>query len=249
MIIQAIKTSILQPPKDDLLALIQKSIKKLPEKSILVISSKVVSIWQGRCVPVSDYPDKAKLIKEQADKYLIYDYSAERRAIIALKDNILIRAAGIDASNANDFYILWPKQPMQTAKLIHTWACNEYKVKNLGIIIVDSYSVPLRRGAMGVALGYFGFQPLKDYRNTKDLFGKIFISSQANIVDALATSARLVMGEGAEQTPLALISKLPFVNFSTRLKKSHKKFSSLSVPIKQDIFTPFLSKVKWRKHG
>ena len=53
MIIKTVKTRILKPPKDDLLEVISQSIKSLPEKSIVVITSKVVSIWQGRCVPMN----------------------------------------------------------------------------------------------------------------------------------------------------------------------------------------------------
>ncbi len=58
MIIKPIKTRILNPPKDDLLQAMAASVKSLPEKSILVITSKVISIWQGRCVPMPEHPTK-----------------------------------------------------------------------------------------------------------------------------------------------------------------------------------------------
>ena len=69
MIIKTIKTKILLPPQDDLLTAMKKSLPKLKEKSVVAITSKVVSIWQGRCVPVDEYPDRDKLIAEEADEY------------------------------------------------------------------------------------------------------------------------------------------------------------------------------------
>ena len=54
MVIRTVKTKLLQPPKDDLLKAISAAIPSLREKSIVVITSKVVSIWQGRCVPLRE---------------------------------------------------------------------------------------------------------------------------------------------------------------------------------------------------
>lgn len=58
------------PPRDDLLAAISDSLKSLREKNIVVITSKVVSIWQGRCIPVEQYPNQDELIVQEADAYL-----------------------------------------------------------------------------------------------------------------------------------------------------------------------------------
>ena len=63
MRIKAIKTRLLKPPKDDLYGVISSRIKKLPERSVLVMASKVVSIHQGRCVLKSKVTDKDELIK------------------------------------------------------------------------------------------------------------------------------------------------------------------------------------------
>ena len=40
--------------------------------------------------------------------------------------------------------------------------------------------------------------------------------TKSNVVDALAESAVAVMGEGSEQTPLAIIRDVPFVQFQDR---------------------------------
>ena len=70
MIVRPIRTSVFLPPKDDLFRVIQDSIKKIPDRSALVVTSKVVSISEGRCVPVSVVSDKKKLIQSEADFYL-----------------------------------------------------------------------------------------------------------------------------------------------------------------------------------
>lgn len=67
MLIKAIKTRVLVPPQDDLLTVLKDSLPELKEKIILAITSKVVSIWQGRCLPKSKYPEKDKLIVAEAD--------------------------------------------------------------------------------------------------------------------------------------------------------------------------------------
>lgn len=249
VIVQPIKTRILRPPRDNLLGVIKKSVQKIPERSILVISSKVVSIWQGRCLAKNQVADKKRLILAEADKYLFWKYPLKRQAIITVKNNILIRSAGVDESNAGGFLVLWPKQPNETAKKLQVWLKQSYRLKQIGVIIVDSHSIPLRRGTFGIALGYFGIQPIKDYREKKDLFGRSFRFTQMNIVDALATAGLLAMGEGAENTPMALISDVDFVKFQNTLYKPTKRFSSLEVPAKEDVFFSLLTKLPWKRGG
>ena len=64
MLVKAIKTRPLIPPQDNLLSVIKESIFEIKEKSIIVITSKVVSIWRGDCVEISQIEDKDSLIKK-----------------------------------------------------------------------------------------------------------------------------------------------------------------------------------------
>lgn len=247
MKIKAIKTRLLKLPQDDLLAVISGSVKTLAENSILVIASKVVSLHQGRCLLKSKVPHKDELIKKEADRYLPRELTPNRAAVLTIKNNILIPTAGIDESNADGYYILWPKDPGGFAKKVHGILRKKFKVNNLGVIIIDSHTVPLRRGVMGIALGYYGFVPIRDYRGTRDLFGRKFKMSTVDVVDSLATSAMLVMGEGNERTPLALIENVPFVQFTDKPYQPDKKRSSLEIHWKEDLYGPLLRAVKWRK--
>ncbi len=106
-------------------------------------------------------------------------------------------------------------------------------VKNLGVIISDTRSVPLRIGTAGRAIGVAGFLPIKSYIDKEDLFGRKSRVTISNLADALATSAVLMMGEGNEQTPLAVIKNAPvsFIN-----KPLNEKDKDLNLPPEQDIF-------------
>ena len=207
---------------------------------MLVITSKIVSIHQGRCVLQSEISDKETLIKKEAQKYLPGSRIPGKSPMLTIKHNILIPTAGIDESNAGKYYILWPRQPQKAAEEIYQFVKKRYGVKKVGIIISDSHTAPMRRGVLGIAVSYFGFRGLNDYRGTKDLYGRKLEVSTVNVADALTTAAVLEMGEGTEQTPLALITDVPFVTFTT------KKDSPLSIGIKEDLYGPLLKSVKWK---
>lgn len=219
------------------------TIESLKESSIIAVTSKVVSICEGRCIEIGKI-DKNELIKKEADKYLPRENSPFSRSH-TIKNGILIGGAGIDESNANGYYILWPKDPDATAKKIWEYLRNKFKIKNLGVIVTDSNARPLRRGIVGLALGLYGFEPLKDYRGKPDIFGKSLKFSQTNLADSLAATAVMVMGEGNEQTPIAIFEDLSFVKFTSSQPKQRKKYSTLKVPFEEDLFYPFLSAVKW----
>jgi putative folate metabolism gamma-glutamate ligase len=242
-----VKTRILYPPRDELLGAIREFLPALREKSILAITSKVISIWQGRCIARNKVRNKDALIRLEADKYLPRNLTPHGWTLHTLKNNLLIPAAGIDESNGNGYYVLWPQNPKKAAKEIWRRLRRTYKIKNLGVIITDSHSIPLRRGVVGISLAHCGFQPLKYYRGAKDLFGRPVVMEQCNIPDALAAGAVLAMGEGGESTPLAVIEDIPSIRFASRPMRLRRRFSSFEVNMKEDLFAPFLNRVPWKK--
>ena len=247
MIIKPIKTRRFKPPKDDLFALIRESIPKgrLQEGSILVVTSKIVAIGEGRCVKIDESIDKYKLVQKEADEYLSKDKMPPGYSfVLTIKNGILIPTAGIDESNANGYYILWPKNPFASAKTIYNFVKKEYKLKKFGVIISDSHTTPLRLGTMGVALAFWGFNPLKDYRGTKDIFGRKLKVTQGNTTDSLAVAAVATMGEGKEQMPIAIIKDIPFVQFGNF---NFLKKNPLAISRKDDIYGPLLNAMEWEK--
>ncbi len=242
MIIKPIKTRPFLPPKDDLFELLAKL--NLKERSIVVITSKIVSIWQGRCIKAEEVKDKDDLIRKEAELYLPREKVPRGYVMLTMKHNIMIPTAGIDESNANGYYILWPEKPFETAKKIYNFIKKEYELKKFGVIISDSHTVPLRWGTMGIALSYWGFWPLKDYRGKKDIFGRKLKITQSNIADALATAAVCVMGEGKEQTPIAIIEGMDFIQFG---KFNFLKKNPLAISRNRDIYGPLLNAMEWKK--
>ncbi len=241
MKVAAIKTRKFLPPKDNLWELLSTNIKILNENSIVAVTSKVVSIGEGRCMPFSKMTKDELAIKE-ADKYIPRNVSPGGWILHTIKNNMLIASSGVDESNGADYYTLWPKNPQRSAKKIWEFLRKQFKVNNLGVIITDSRLIPLRRGVVGIAIGYYGFKPLKDYRGTQDLFGREFRMETSNLPDSLATSAVLEMGEGAESQPIAIISDVPDLKFSTK-----DESNILTISEKEDMFYPFLFSVKWKK--
>jgi putative folate metabolism gamma-glutamate ligase len=234
MLVKAIKTRPLIPPQDDLLSVIKESLIGVKEKSIIIITSKVVSIWEGRCVK----GNKDDLIKQEADLYLDKDLKWD--VALTIKNNILIPTAGIDESNANGYYILWPEKPFESAKKIYDFIKKEFGVNKFGVIISDSHTTPLRTGIMGIAISFYGFNPLRNYVGKKDIFGRKLKMSQTNIADSLAAAAVYTMGEGAEQTPIAIIEGAGNIEFS-------EKDFSVEINPDDDIYSPLLKSISWKK--
>ncbi len=248
MVIKAIKTRKFLPPQDNLQDLLS-NIKSLKENSIVAITSKVVAICEGRCIPFSTIKTKDKIAISEADKYIPRELSPSRHILHTIKNNMLIASSGVDESNGANYYILWPKSPIESAKGIWKYLKNKFKLKNLGVIITDSRLVPMRRGVVGLAISYFGFKPLKDYRGTKDIFGREFLMETSNIPDSLATAAVLEMGEGSERRPIAIITDIPKIDFINTEFKPQTQDDSFEIAEKEDMFYPFLSSVKWKKGG
>jgi F420-0:gamma-glutamyl ligase len=243
-LVKPIRARVFLPPKDNLFSLIKETPFELKEKSIIVFTSKIVSIWQGRCKKMNLIKNKDDLIKKEAELYLEREQAPKGCAILTIKNNTLIPTAGIDESNANGYYILWPKSPFSAAKKIYKFIKKNYGLKNFGVIISDSHCIPLRAGTLGISISYYGFRPLKDYRGKKDIFGRKMKISQLNIADSLAAAATLAMGEGKEQTPIALIEGIDLVKFDDF---DSGKLNPLEIKREEDIYAPLLSSDKWKR--
>lgn len=230
-----IKTRVMVPPRDDLYKVLDQYLPRLHEGDILVITSKIVSIHQGRSIKIHKRINKEKLIRSEAEAWTQGIKYQGKEVVLTIKNSTLIPSAGIDESNGSGYYILWPKKPSLEALNIARYLKTKHRIQKFGVIITDSHTLPLRTGVTGIAIGFFGIQPLKDYRGTKDIFGRKLIMTQANLVDSLAGISVMLMGEGAEQTPLLLIRDAKFVQFSNQ-----PTFQKLTIPRKKDIYYPLL---------
>jgi F420-0:gamma-glutamyl ligase len=88
---------------------------------------------------------KKDLIEQEAQNWIISDVVPGKDIYLTRTNNILIPSAGIDESNANGHYILWPNNMSQIAQEIHNYFCQRFHCTNIGIIFTDSTTRPLRR--------------------------------------------------------------------------------------------------------
>lgn len=229
-----IKTKVMKPPQDDLFLVLDESVTEVNKGDLILITSKVVSIHQGRCVPVEG-TDKAELIKQEADYMIEADAFDSPFPPLTITNFTILGAAGIDASNADNHYVLLPKRPFDIAEDIWNHLKNRCGHEAFGVIITDSRSQPMRYGATGVALSWWGFHPIESHKAKTDLFGRPIRFSVTNIVDAVSSGASAVCGETNESTPIVIARDVPNVKFVNRDTR-HEVFKSE----KEDLFYPLL---------
>ena len=227
-----IHTRTLNPPQDSLFDALEQSDFAPQENDIILVSSKVVAIHQGRCIHTSQ-AEKEKLIQQEAECYI----QSVREGVpsITIKEHTFIGSAGIDESNANGYYVLWPKQPYSVAHELYSYFRARYKRKNIAVILVDSHCIPMRSGTIGISIGFYGIEPTEDHTGMKDIYGREFVYSKSNIVDALAAAAVLVMGETDEQIPVCIARNVPNIQF---IYEDHHK--ELVIDPERDIYYPLL---------
>ena len=258
MQVQALKTPIIKPDQA-LRPIIKQAIQQvypvgLPEKSVLVVTSKIIAYAQGRLVAMDMSLDhdqqrsvKQALVKQEADLYLD-PQGSQYQLMLTVTNHTLAVNAGLDESNADEHYVLWPQAIYGEAVKIWQDLRQDFAVKEVGVIITDSRSIPLRWGVVGTALASCGFQPLNDRIGDLDLFGRPITMVKVNVAEALAVAGVLEMGEVDEQTPLALITDSTMVQFMDR-PLSEDEIGQLNIDLADDMYGPLLNHVPWQKGG
>ncbi len=217
---------------DDISQVITDALKKnklsLEDKDIIVIAQSLISKSNGRIRNLSDIKPSGRALelyetitpkaknqgiptKDPRLIQAILDESkdiirAEHVLITETKHGFICADAGIDKSNieGEGNVTLLPKNPDEDAETIRKVLKSKFN-KNIAIIISDSFGRAFRIGAVGVAVGVSGIDPILDKRGEKDLFGYELQSTIMGQVDSLASAAQLVMGEADEGIPVVLI--------------------------------------------
>ncbi len=222
-----VRTRVLTPPQDDLLVALAEALPPLREKDVLLVSSKVVAIDEGRTVKVGE-ADKAALASASADLIIPRSYWSSPLSVV---HHTFLGDAGIDESNGNGYLVLLPENIFASAERLRIWLQATYQLKEIGVIITDSRSSPFRFGATGVALGWAGIVPIEDCRGRADLFGREIKYEKANVVDGLAAGANVLMGEVDECIPVVIARDIPRLQFTSENTKDQ-----LFVDFKDDTF-------------
>jgi len=223
---------------DDIIEAVKDALKKskttLKNGDVLAIASKTVAYAQRRLVYVTSEKAFRDLVRHESD--VILD---DGDMVISLKNKILIPNAGIDRSNTPKGYaVLWPKDPFKSARAIRAHLKKQYRLTRLGVVLSDSHCQPLRAGVTGIAIGWAGFEGVRDERGKKDLFGNKMQYTQINLADDIAAAANLLMGETDARIPFVIVRGLD-VKFTERVAKPADYF----IPPNRCIFKALLPSI------
>jgi coenzyme F420-0:L-glutamate ligase/coenzyme F420-1:gamma-L-glutamate ligase len=218
----------------------------IEEGDIIVIAQKIFSKAEGRIKSLNDVipSDKAKSIAHRTGKdprFVELVLRESKRIVKASLETLIVEDkrglvcinAGIDRSNVEGEgnFTLLPEKPDESARkcrlqLLHLTG------KNVAVIICDTYSRPFRRGQVNFAIGIAGINPFKDYRGLPDLFNYIIKVKRVAIVDEIACTAELLMGQAREAIPVVIIRGLkPFIEFS-----ESNTIKELKISTEEDLF-------------
>ena len=244
MHIQTLSTHKDSSADHSLTELLDRHLPAFADKSILVITSKIVSIVQQRVQPIES-TDRQALIEQEADQFLPPSVS-RYRVTLTIKDQLLMPSAGLDESNADGNFVLWPVDIQHVANTIRAYLCTRFALQYAGVLITDSRPLPLRWGVTGVGIAHSGFRAINDLIGQPDLFGRPLHMTKVNVMDGLAAAAVLDMGEGAEQTPLAVVTDLPAVPFQAR-NPTPEELHAMQITLEDDLYAPLLTAVPWQR--
>jgi coenzyme F420-0:L-glutamate ligase/coenzyme F420-1:gamma-L-glutamate ligase len=218
----------------------------LEEGDVIVVAQKVFSKAEGRVVKLGDVTpsreaeELAKVIGKSSE-FVELVLGETKRVVKASHDILLVEDkrglisinAGIDKSNVEgrDNFALLPENPDESAEKCRL-RIKELTGKSAAVIISDTYSRPFRRAQVNFAIGFAGIGPFRDYRGKKDLFGQILKVKNIAVVDELAASAELLMGQGREARPVVIFRGL--ANAICRSEKTDMK--ALYMSANEDLF-------------
>lgn len=230
MIVNGIKTRLFNE-RESLTDFIFQHIPQFENGNVLVVASKIVALAQGRTC--QDKTEKEKYINEEATATVQNAWCT-----MALLDGRWSANAGIDESNAGDKLILFPTELDKEASDLRHAIMKKHTLSDFAVVITDSRSTPLRAGVTASAVASAGLKPMRSYVEKPDLMEIPIKFTELNIVDSLATTAGILMGEGDESTPLVLIKDAPveFTDQPTPLK-------DLNIPAQDDLYCEIFKSV------
>ena len=202
---------------------LRKNRLTLSDGDVIAIASKVVSVAERRIIALDEI-EVSETAMRLAKKWRIDEKLAalildEADAVIGgvpgflltLKNGILTANAGIDLKNSpHRTAMRWPRDADASAAAIRNSLERDFRAR-FGVIIVDSRVTPLRLGTVGLAIGVSGIVPLRDHRGTRDLYARKVKVTQTNVVDDLASSAHLLMGETKERIGAVVVRNAPIL--------------------------------------
>lgn len=237
-----IHTDPILPKTQSLIDVVDQYVTTLSERSVVAITSKIVSLCEGAIVP-REQTTKTDLAMQEADLHIDPAHN-QYGIVITIKNKQLMLSAGVDGLNTNGYYVVLPKESQASAKQVWEYLKQKFHLSEVGVIITDSHTSPLRVGVTGIAIASYGFDATIDEGGRKDIFGEA-MHVRINVADALAASSVFVMGETNEQTPLAVITDLPSLRFYETAHEIEQKTGSID-SLAEDVYHPLLLSLLWK---
>lgn len=211
---------------------------------VLVVAQKVVSKAEGSVVNLDEVVpgvQAQQLARDaQKDARLCQVILDESRGLLRVRPGLIITEhrlgficanAGVDHSNVGlgrQWVSMLPRDPDASAEAIRQ-AIETHFGARVAVIIDDTHGRAFREGAIGVAIGIAGMQPLHSYVGDEDLYGYVLQTSVEAVADELASAASLLQGQAAEGTPLVLIRGAP-------VERGQGAVAQLLRPAEKDLF-------------
>jgi len=216
-------------PGDDIARLIVEASKRegveLRDGDVIVVAQKIVSKAEGRIVRLADVTPSSKAVElaevtgkdPRLIEVILWDtvevVKAVRGHLIVLnRQGIVCANAGVDKSNVDgsgDTVVLLPEDPDASAHRIRD-GIEALTGRRVAVLVSDTYGRPLREGHIDMAIGVAGFPIFRDYRGLTDKYGYRLRVKRIAIADEVASAAELVMGNGAEGVPVAIVRGLNY---------------------------------------
>lgn len=190
------------------------------DHDVLVLAQKVVSKAEGSVVNLNEVRPSREAFslaaEAQKDARLCQVIIDEAKTVLRVRPGLIIAEhklgyicanAGVDYSNVGlgeDWVTVLPKNPDASSAGIRKAVESAFGIK-VAVIINDTYGRPFREGAVGVAIGISGLEPLFSYIGQEDLYGYKLHASVEAVADEMAAAASLLQGQAAEGTPLVLM--------------------------------------------
>ena len=243
-------------PGDDLGALLGDAIDRAGESirhgDVVVVAQKIVSKAEGRIVRLADVTPSSRAIElgarvdkdPRAVEVILGEAVEVLRAvpgvlIVETRHGIILANAGADMSNIehdeeDDHLLLLPEDPDASADRLRAALEARVAGMKIGVVIADSVGRAWREGTVGLAIGVSGLPARLDRRGEPDLFGRALHVTEVGIADSIASAASIVMGEGAEGRPAALVRGLSFDDRSEAERAGRAR--DLVRPRERDLF-------------
>jgi coenzyme F420-0:L-glutamate ligase/coenzyme F420-1:gamma-L-glutamate ligase len=215
-------------------------------EDILVIAETALAKSEGTIMDLKSLtPSKLALeLSKKTGKTsnLVQFIIDESKEIIKVGPNFIISEtkhgfvcanAGIDESNVEaGLATPIPINPDKSADKLRI-KIERMTGKQVAIIISDTQGRAFREGAVGVAIGISGMEPLWNRQGDTDLYGRELQTTSIAVADELASAASILMGQADEGIPVVIVRG---VDYFKKLRSNNTTIKPLIRPKEYDVF-------------